>query len=98
MYFFKCSRCNFTLAGVRKNQQKVRFLEHTGISSRTGKTVIPALVVNVSKINKHILMNQHTAMVDDFATLSMRGDKELLEIKERIMIKILKPLLNDNTI
>ena len=34
-------------------------------------------------------------MLDDFTTLPMGGDNELLEIKESIMIKILKPTLND---
>ena len=42
-------------------------------------------LVNVSKMKEHILMNQH-----------MGGDNELLEIKECITIKTLKPTLNDN--
>lgn len=41
-------------------------------------------------------MNQHTGTLDDFTTMSMGGDNELLEIKENIMITILKPILNDN--
>ena len=40
-------------------------------------------------------MNQHTCMLDDFTTLSIRNDNELLEIKESIMIKTLKPTLNN---
>lgn len=41
-------------------------------------------------------MNQHTGTLDDFTTMSMGGDNELLEIKENIMITILKSILNDN--
>ena len=40
-------------------------------------------------------MNQHTGMLDDFTTLSMGDDNGLLEIKESIMIKTLKPTLNN---
>ena len=39
-------------------------------------------------------MNKHT---DDFTSLSLGGDNELLEIKECPMIRTLKPTLNDNT-
>ena len=52
-------------------------------------------LVNASKIKEHIFMNQHTGTLDDFTTMSMGGDNELLEIKENIMITILKPILND---
>lgn len=38
-----------------------------------------------------------SGMLDDFITLSIGGDNELLEITESIMIKILKSTLNDNT-
>ena len=51
-------------------------------------------MVNASKIKRHILMNKHT---DDFTSLSLGGDNELLEIKECPMIRTLKPTLNDNT-
>ena len=77
---------------VLKRHQNVRFSEHIGFSLRTGKAL-----VNASKIKGHVLMNQHTGMLDDFATLSMGGDNELLESKKCIMIKTLKPTLNDNT-
>ena len=33
-------------------------------------------------IVEHILMNQHTGMLDDFTTLSIGSEKQLLEIKE----------------
>ena len=54
-------------------------------------------LVNASKTKKHILMNQHTGRLHDFTKLSMGGDNELIEIKECIMIKTLKPTLNDST-
>ena len=66
----------------------MRFSECTGISPRTGKALKPA-----SKIKEHILMNQHTGMLDDFTTL-LGDDNELPEIKKCIiMIKTLKPTL-----
>ena len=59
-----------------------------GSKTRIGK--------KLSKIKEQILINQHTGTLDDFITLSMRGDNELLEIKESITIKLPKPTLNDN--
>ena len=54
-------------------------------------------LVNASKIKDHILMNQHTGILDDFTKLVKGGDNKLTETKESIFIKILKPTLNYNT-
>ena len=92
MYLFICSRCNSTYVNATKRHQKVRFSEQIGISPRTGKALKPTLV-NASKVQEQILMNQHTGTLDDFTILAMGSDNELLEIKESIMIKTLKPTL-----
>ena len=75
VYFFKYNRCNSIYIGVTKRHQKVRFSKHIGSLPRTGKALTPTLV-NASKIQEHILMNQHTDMLDDFSTLSMGGNNE----------------------
>ena len=92
VYLFICSRCNSTYVNATKRHQKVRFSEQIGISPRTGKALKPTLV-NASKVQEQILMNQHTGTLDDFTILAMGSDNELLEIKESIMIKTLKPTL-----
>ena len=96
IYIFKCSSCNATYIGNTKRHQKVRFSEHIGVSPRTGKMIKPTLV-NASKVKEHIIQNQHKCNLEDFKVLSIGGHNNILQIKESIAIKTMKPSLNDNT-
>ena len=74
----------------------MRFCEHAGISARTGVPLRPTLV-NASAIKYHMMINQHRVNPDqDFRIISRGGTREILDIKESIMINRLRPNLNDN--
>ena len=95
VYQFKCGSCTASYVGQTSRHQKVRFCEHSGVSPRTGK-VLAASLINASKIKEHKLLNHHQVEKENFKVLSIGGSTDVLEIKESIMIKVLKPSLNNN--
>ena len=71
-----------------------RFCEHAGLSPRTGVPYKPTLV-NASSVKLHMMEKGHPVDPDrDFKILSRGGSREILDIKESIMIARLKPILN----
>ena len=96
VYYFKCRSCAASYVGRYYRHQCVRFCEHAGISPRTGVPLRPTLV-NASAVKYHSITNQHRVNPDqDFRILSRGGTREVLDIKESIMINRLRPNLNDN--
>ena len=96
VYHFKCRSCAASYIGRCYRHKLVRFCEHAGLSPRTGARLKPTLV-NASAVKTHMVTNQH--LVDpevDFKILSRGGTRVILDIKESIMIRRLKPNLNDN--
>ena len=94
VYHFKCSCCAATYVGRCYRHKQVRFCEHAGLSPRTGKPYKPTLV-NASSVKMHMLQKGHPVDPDrDFTILSRGGSREILDIKESIMIARLKPILN----
>ena len=96
VYYFKCRSCAASYIGRCYRHKLVRFCEHAGLSPRTGTRLKPTLV-NASAVKTHMVTNQH--LVDpetDFRILSRGGTRGILDIKESIMIRRLKPSLNDN--
>ena len=73
----------------------MRFCEHAGISARTGAPLKRTLV-NASAVKEHGLTVHPVDPNNDFRILSRGGSRVVLDIKESIMIKRLKPSLNDN--
>ena len=73
----------------------MRFCEHAGISARTGAPLLRSLV-NASAVKMHALTVHSVDPMNDFRILSRGGSREVLDIKESLMIKKLKPSLNDN--
>ena len=95
VYFFKCSCCAATYVGRCYRHRHVRFCEHAGLSPLTGKAYKHTLV-NASSIKEHMIKENHTVdHVNDFKILSRGGKREILDIKESIMIGRLKPTLNE---
>ena len=96
VYHFKCRSCAASYVGRCYRHQCVRFCEHAGISPRTGVPLRPTLV-NASAVKHHALTNQHRVNPNqDFRILSRGGTREILDLKESIMITRLRPNLNDN--
>ena len=95
VYHFKCSCCAATYVGRCVRHKQVRFCEHSGLSPRTGKPYKPTLV-NASSIKLHMMKEKHPVDPNqDFKILSRGGNREILDIKESIMISRLNPVLND---
>ena len=75
----------------------MRFCEHASISDRTGIPLKQTLV-NASSIKIHALTEQHPVNPElDFKILSRGGTREILDIKESIMINRMNPSLNDRS-
>ena len=95
VYFYKCGSCAATYIGRCYRHRHVRFCEHAGVSARTGVPLQHSMV-NASAVKVHALTVHPVNPSTDFRVLSRGGSREVLDIKESIMIKKLKPSLNDN--
>ena len=95
VYHYKCGSCAASYVGRCYRHKHVRFCEHAGISARTGATLQRTLV-NASAVKEHALTVHPVDPHKDFKVLSRGGSREILDIKESIMIKKIKPTLNDN--
>ena len=93
IYKFQCGRCNFSYIGGTERHLKVRSRTHIGISP---------LVFNKAKssaessVRDHLLFCDYSPSFDDFTILTHGNNKFLLEIKESLLIKLIKPELNKN--
>ena len=96
VYSYKCGSCAASYIGRCYRHKSVRFCDHAGLSPRTGIRLMPTLV-NASAVKVHMLNeNHHVNPESDFRILSRGGNRDILDIKESIMIGRLKPNLNDN--
>ena len=93
VYEFQCGRCNFSYIGETDSHLKVRSGKHIGISSLTFNKVKPSAE---SSVRDHLLFCDHIPSFDDFTILTHGNNKLLLEIKESLLIKLIKPELNKN--
>ena len=95
VYHYKCGSCAASYVGRCYRHKHVRFCEHAGISPKTGVPYTLTLE-NASSIKTHMITKKHPVNIDvDFNILSRGGTREVLDIKESIMIRKLKPTLND---
>ena len=93
VYKFQCGRCNSSYIGETDRHLKVRSGEHIGISPLTFNKVKPSAE---SSVRDHLLLCDHSPSFDDFTILTHGKNKFLLEIKESLLIKLIKPELNKN--
>ena len=93
VYKFQCGRCNASYYGETDRHLKIRSGEDIGISPLTFKKVKPSAE---SSIRDHLLFCNHDPSFDDFTILAQGTNKFLLEIKESLLIKRDKPILNKN--
>ena len=90
-YKFQCGRCNTSYYGDTERLLKVRSGEYIGISPLTFRKIkLPAK----SSIRDHFLLFNHDSSFDDFTILAQVTNKFLLEIKENLLIKCDKPILD----
>lgn len=87
-----CCNCNVTYIGKTERHLFVRASEHAGVSYRTGKqlTTPPH-----SAIQDHCRITGHTFDSDNFNILKINKNPFELSLLESILIKKLKPSLNN---
>ena len=93
VYKYTCGRCNSCYYGETDRRLKVRSGEHIGISPLTFRRVKPS---KESAIRDHLLNCNNMPSFDEFTILAYGHHKYILEIKESLLIKRDKPILNKN--
>ena len=93
VYKFQCRRCNASYYGETGRHLKIRSGEHTGFFHLTFKKV---KLSAESSICDHLLFCNHDPSFDDFTILIQGINKFLLQIKESLLIKRDKTILNKN--
>ena len=93
VYKYTCSRCNSTYYGETDRHLKVRSGEHIGMSPLTFKKTKPS---KESTIRDHLLNCNNTPSFEEFTILTNGNNKFDLEIKESLLIKRDRPILNKN--
>ena len=93
VYKYTCGRCNSSYYGETDRQLKVRSGEHIGISRLTFRKVEPS---KVSAIRDHLLNCNNITSFDEFFILAYGHHKYILEIKESLIIKRERSVLNKN--
>ena len=94
VYKLQCGRYNSSYIGETDRHLKVRSGEHIGISPLTFNKVKPSAE---SSVRDHLLFCDHSPSFDDFTILTHGNNTFLLEIKESLLIKLIKPELNKNS-
>ena len=88
-----CGRCNSTYYGEMDRYLKVRPGEHIAISPLTFKKTKP---LKKSAIHNHLLNCNNIQSYEELTILTNKNNKFDLEIKERLLIKRDRPILNKN--
>ena len=92
VYKYTCGRCNSTCYGETGRHVKVRSGEHIGASPLTFKKTKPSKEI---AIRDHLLNCNNIPSFEEFTILA-NGNKFVLEIKESLLIKRYRPILNKN--
>ena len=95
LYRFTCANCNIGYIGKTKRHFEVRTNEHLGISSVTGKpyTYNPN---TATAVRKHLHQCGYHASINDFKIIGSARVDKLLYIKEGLLIRHDRPILNRN--
>ena len=88
-----CERCNSSHHGETDRHLKVKSGEHIGTSTLTFRKVNP---LKESAIRDHLLICNNIPSFDEFTILAYGYHKCIVEIKESLLIKGDRPVLNKN--
>ena len=91
IYCHTCSNCKVTNYGKTFCHFYTRVGEHMGISNLTGKRL---KTVKQSAISDHLLQYNYALNFDDFSILATDCNKFKLLLRESLLIKRDKPILN----
>ena len=92
VYRISCAKCNLCYYSLTECHLKVRAYDHMGMSIFTEK---PIKGVNTS-MKSHWREKNHSITMDSFSILSRENNSFYLRIKESLLIKRDKPVLNSN--
>ena len=90
---YTCGKCNSCYDGETDRHLKVRSGEHIGISPVTFRKVKPS---KESAIRDYLLNCNNIPSFDEFTIMAYGHHKYILEIKESLLIKRDRPVLNKN--
>ena len=93
VYKYTCGSCKSSYYGETDRHLKVRCGEHIGISPLTSKKI---KLSKESAIRDHLLICNNVPSFDEFSILAHGNNRFVLEIKESLLIKRDKPVLNKN--
>ena len=93
-YLFTCAHCNVRYLGSTSRWLRHRYMEHLGRSFRTG---MPLAKPAYSAIREHCLNENHPFTYSNFEILTFAPNRLELLISESILIKRMKPELNNTT-
>ena len=93
VYKYTCGRCKSTYYGETDRYLKVRSEEHIGISPLAFKKTKPS---KESAIRDHVLNCNNIPSFVEFTILANGNNKFVLEIKESLLIKRDRPVLNNS--
>ena len=88
-----CGRCNFTYYEDTDRHLKARSGEHIGISHLTFKKTKPS---KEGAIRDHLLNCNNIPSFEGFTILTNGNDKFVLKIKESLLIKQDRSIINKN--
>ena len=91
IYKFTCAQCNLGYIGQTKRYWETRLQEHTHVSALTGK---PLSGCQIFTPMQHARSCCYRISRDNFSILGFEKDPYLLQLKESILIKTLRPALN----
>ena len=93
VYKYTWGRCNYSYLGKTDRHLKVRSGEHIGISPLTFRKVKPS---KEKAIQDHLLNCNNIPSCDEFTIFAYGHHEYILEIKERLLIRHDRPVLNEN--
>ena len=93
VYKYICGRCNSTYYGEMDRYLKVRLGEHIRISPLKFKKTKPS---KESTIHDHLLNCNNSQSYEELTIFTNKNNKFDLEIKESLLIKRDRPILNKN--
>ena len=91
VYKYTCGRCNSTYYGETNRHLKVRSVEHIVISPSTFKKTKASIASR-----DHLLNCNNIPFFEEFTILTNVNNKFDLQIKENLLIKRERPILNKN--
>ena len=93
VYRYTCTRCISSYFGETDGHLKVRSGEHIGILPLTFRKAKPSKEI---AIRDHLLNCNNIPSFDKFIILAYEHHKHIFEIKENLLIKRERPVLNKN--